>query len=88
MVDLARPCWEGDVKSENEVGQPSAVEAGEGVVQGGKVREAQQVLQWGRGRVNPLAKGLALGGPRKTAKALWGRQADCSRQLHQETQSS
>lgn len=56
--------------------------AGEGVVQGGKGWEAQRVLQRGRGRVNPRAKGLALGGPRKTAKALWGRQAEHSRQLH------
>lgn len=54
--------------------------AGEGVVQRGKGWEAPQVLQRGRGRVNPLT--LALGGPRTTAKTLWDRQAEHSRQLH------
>lgn len=53
---------------------------------GGKGWEAQQVLQRDPGRVNFLAKGPALGGPRKTAKALWGRQAEHSRQLHQEAE--
>lgn len=59
--------------------------AGEGVCREGKAGKHSRSSS-GIPVVNFLAKGPALGDPRKTAKALWSRQAEHSRQLHQEAE--